>query len=212
MINDLPPATATPAVTSNQEQKPAQSAQESHDVIRNILDKVDLSAASLDGFSEQIPAFLSHLTDWLNPVSSAPSPGTSPAATAGPSSLGLRARDYGRDGGARNPASGDDNWYMSCLGWTNQAFRSEGKVIPELQAADAKSAFRQAEANGKIHYGSPPPGAIVFYPEMSQWGHVGIVNEDGTTYRGTVPRSESRTTLGDRPIPNADRVAWMLPE
>ena len=46
---------------------------------------------------------------------------------------------------------------------------------------------------------------------MSQWGHVGIVNEDGSSYRGTVPASENPTTIGDRPIPGKEQVAWMDP-
>lgn len=131
-------------------------------------------------------------------------PAATDPAPAGGSAVGLAARDYG--------AGGSKNWYGLCLGWVNQAMQSQGAKIPELQAADAHGAYEQAKASGKIHYGSPPPGAIVFFPDAANGeGHVGIVNPDGQTYRGTVPSSENPTTIGDRPIPGVGSVAWMLP-
>ncbi|MBX3167976.1 MAG: glucosaminidase domain-containing protein [Candidatus Eremiobacteraeota bacterium] len=132
---------------------------------------------------------------------------TDPAA----SQLGLAARNYGVDSPKINPGRGNTDWYYYCLGWTNQAFQDQGKVIPELQQEDAAHAYQAALANGKVQTGNPPPGAIVFFPDAANGlGHIGIMNEDGT-YRGTVPASENPRTIGDRELKNADQVAWMYP-
>ena len=99
----------------------------------------------------------------------------------------------------------------------NEAIKGAGGgAIPELQAEDARAAYDAALANGKIHYGNPPAGAIVFFPDVVNpangdvWGHVGISKGDGT-YRGTVPASENPATIGDRPIPGVESIPWMYP-
>lgn len=137
--------------------------------------------------------------------------GSTPSSDPAASQLGLAARNYGVDSPKINPGRGNTDWYYYCLGWTNQAFQSQGKVIPELQTENAHDAYQQAKANGKVQTGNPPPGAIVFFPDAAGGeGHIGIMNEDGT-YRGTVPSTENPRTIGDRQLQNPDQVYWMYP-
>lgn len=142
---------------------------------------------------------------------------SAPGPNAKADDVGTRALDFNRDGNEINPNNGTKDWNLWCLGWTNQATRwaNGGKGIPELEnGTDARHAYDMAEANGKINYGHPPKGAIVFFPNEKNpatgevWGHVGISLGDGR-YRGTVPASESSTTVGDRPIPGVESIPWM---
>ncbi|HEX2913513.1 MAG TPA: CHAP domain-containing protein [Chloroflexia bacterium] len=128
--------------------------------------------------------------------------------------IGRKALDYGVASPKINPHSqrNDYNWYGYCLGWVNTATQANGGHVAELQVGTAKMAYEEAVKHGKIHEGNPPPGAIVFFPDYTGEGHVGIVSGPGT-YRGTVPSTENRTTIADRPIP-PDRmktIPWMYP-
>lgn len=143
-------------------------------------------------------------------------PGGEPAPPSAPSEggdpIGLAALGYGADGNTINPNTNDTNWYQWCLGWTRRAIESAGGNVPELRAESAQQAYEQALASGKIQHGNPPPGAVIFFPGVADgFGHVGIVNPDGSSYRGTVPPSESATTIGDRAISGLDSIPWMLP-
>ncbi len=139
-----------------------------------------------------------------------------PAPNGGSNDVGVRALDFNADGNAINPNTGDKNWNLWCLGWVNEATKwaNGGKGIPELQAEDARAAYDKAVASGKIHYGDPPRGAIVFFPDIvnpangDNWGHVGI-SLGGGRYRGTVPPDDQGRTVGDRDIPGVDGIPWM---
>lgn len=123
---------------------------------------------------------------------------------------GRAALSFGMDEPRINPDTGTTNWNTYCLGWVHSALRAQGVDPWELQAGTAIKAYRRAEQRGRLSYGNPPAGAIVFFPEMGSLGHTGISNGDGT-YRGTMPPKENPRTIGDRPIKNLESVAWMVP-
>lgn len=157
---------------------------------------------------------ISHLTRGLRETYDTKA---SPAPPSKTDDVGTRALEFNRDGNETNPNNHSKNWNLWCLGWVNEATKwaNGGKGIPELeQGQDARQAYDMALANGKIHYGNPPRGAVVFFPNVVNpedghvWGHVGLSLGEGR-YRGTVPPEESRTTIGDRDIPGVESVPWM---
>jgi len=105
--------------------------------------------------------------------------------------------------------------YGWCAKWVTDSLRKSGaskQIMDILMAGSARGQYDNAVAAGLIHEElPPPPGAIVFFPDVIyqgiNYGHVGIMGNDGKYY-GTIPGDK----IGGRNIPsNQGKVAWMYP-
>jgi len=117
--------------------------------------------------------------------------------------------DFGLDQPEQNPKSGDDCWSGNAYGWARAALKQAGRPIPALDSKNSLEAYRKLEKQGKLHFGSPPPGALVFAPKKNGFYRLGFANADGSTFRSTVPSSRHERGIGERRLP--DNVAWIMP-
>jgi len=144
------------------------------------------------------------------------------------SEVGLGARNWGVRKGKVNPnlrhpknRREATSWGGYCLGWVRRAVEhSAGRDIPSLQATSARQAYAGLRKKGKVHYGNPPAGAIVFWDATNsklgaKYGHVAIVNPNGKGYRGTSSQDFAETHhVGDRRFSARERrhIGWVMPE
>ncbi|MBS2040705.1 CHAP domain-containing protein [bacterium] len=144
------------------------------------------------------------------------------------SGVGLKARSWGYTKAKINPnidrsasRKHRTSWGGYCLGWVRRAVEhAAGRSIPWLHAEGANDAYARLRKQGKMHYGNPPAGAIVFWDQTNsklgaKYGHVAIVNPGGRGYRGTSSDDfADHHHIGDRKFSARERkhIGWVLPE
>lgn len=128
-----------------------------------------------------------------------------PASNPQPAGLA----DFGLGQPERNPKTGDNCWSGNAFGWSRRALKEAGRDVSELNSQNSLQAYRKLKKQGKLNFGSPPPGALVFAPKANGFYRLGFANADGQTYRTTVPASRNERGIGDRQL--RGEVAWMMP-
>ena len=85
--------------------------------------------------------------------------------------------------GIVNANTGTHDWDMYCLALASTAWKTAlGHDVPDFDADSAYHSYLKCAADGLVHTGGTPPrGAVVFWPAGdSGFGHVAISNGDGT--------------------------------
>lgn len=68
-------------------------------------------------------------------------------------------------------------WSGDCAKFAIASWRAAGVSIARGNAVDQYNAYR-----GRIQGGTPPRGALVFWPNVTQWGHIAIADGSGGVY------------------------------
>lgn len=69
-------------------------------------------------------------------------------------------------------------WSGYCAGFTSSAYRLGAGVQPRF-LGDARDRFYSYRGAGLVQTGSPSLGAMVFWPNLSRWGHTAIYVGNG---------------------------------
>ncbi|HZV00259.1 MAG TPA: CHAP domain-containing protein [Planctomycetota bacterium] len=117
--------------------------------------------------------------------------------------------------GIVNANTGNHDWDMYCLALAATAWKTAlGHDVPDFDADSAYHSYLKFAADGLVHTGGTPPrGAVVFWPAgASGFGHVAISNGDGT-----VVSNYTRSVVSDGINPSAaitdfgDPIGWVDP-
>lgn len=117
--------------------------------------------------------------------------------------------NFGVDQPQQNPKSGNECWSGNAFGWAQAALNQAGRPISELDSSNSLQAYRKLDKQGKLQFGNPPAGALVFSPKKNGRYRLGFANPDGSSFRTTVPKNRNQHGIGDRALP--ENVAWMMP-
>ena len=78
--------------------------------------------------------------------------------TSHPQPAGLA--DFGLGQPERNPKTGDNCWSGNAFGWSRRALKEAGREVSELNSQNSLQAYRKLKKQGKLNFGSPPPGGL----------------------------------------------------